>query len=789
MDYLPAHGRDGADPRSFALEANTIRPPALSTAPPGYIEVNTGESGAGEWSQWLEYWDALMRHKVAIVASALLGIVLAVAAALFETPLYGAGATLEVQAQLSQEQPFQGISFMNSFDPYLLQTQTQLLRSGMLQDRVYARMLQHRADPAGPGAAQHAAVIGGGPLAGVRRRLGMPSATPDWQSALQLAVGSLKVAMMKDTRIMTISAESTRPDVAADYINTLISEYMQQSLEDRWSMYQTTGTWLTRAQAELKSKLEQSERQLLDYAAASGLVVSGKNEDIAEQTLAQMQLEVSRAQADRIAKESVYRTALAQPADSLADVLDHGLMSQYQSKLADLRRELADATTSLTPAHPKVRRLEAQIDEVTAATKRETDNILNRMRTDYETALRRERQLTADLASQSKVLSNQDQKLIRYRMLQREVETYRNLYDTTLQKGKEATLASALRPINARIVDSARAARAPYRPNLTFNMILGIFGGLVGAVALVLVRESADASIRVPGAVTLSLNVRELGVIPAAKSDPDSLALTAPRPKALPAAKSSRPRLMSAEHTQSLESVELTTWNRKASMLAEAFRATLTSILSAEQNGRGRQVILVTSPSPQEGKSTVITNLAIALAEIHQRVLLVDADMRRPRLHSVFNQANTSGLSDLLREKTPCQEYPAEALGKRTHVPRLFLLPSGPGCVNVSRLFYSTRMADLAARLRNEFDAVLIDTPPVLSVADARILSRLADAVVLVFRAGRTTRDAAAMAVNVFEADGVPVFGTVLNDWNPRTMGRGYYPPDYTPYSSAGARL
>ena len=170
--------------------------------------------------------------------------------------------------------------------------------------------------------------------------------------------------------------------------------------------------------------------------------------------------------------------------------------------------------------------------------------------------------------------------------------------------------------------------------------------------------------------------------------------------------------------------------------MAESFRATLTSLLTTGSSREDRRVILVTSPSPQEGKSTVITNLAIALAEIDQRVLLVDADLRRPRLHTVLNQANTWGLSDLLRETTPCEDYPAEALCRKTHVPRLSFLPSGPGSVNVSKLLYSPRMDDLLERLRNEFDAVLIDTPPVLRVADARILSRLADAVVLVFRAG-----------------------------------------------------
>jgi capsular exopolysaccharide synthesis family protein len=228
------------------------------------------------------------------------------------------------------------------------------------------------------------------------------------------------------------------------------------------------------------------------------------------------------------------------------------------------------------------------------------------------------------------------------------------------------------------------------------------------------------------------------------------------------------------------EPVELMTWTHKSSAMAESFRATLTSILTTGSSREERRVVLITSPSPQEGKSTVITNLAIALAEIDQRVLLIDADLRRPRLHTALNQANTWGLSDLLRETTPCEDYPGEALCRKTHVPRLSFLPSGPGSVNVSKLLYSSRMDDLLLRFRNEFDAVLIDSPPVLRVADARILSRLADAVVLVFRAGVTTRESAALALNTFAADGAPVLGTILNDWNPRTMGHGHYGGAYT---------
>jgi capsular exopolysaccharide synthesis family protein len=190
---------------------------------------------------------------------------------------------------------------------------------------------------------------------------------------------------------------------------------------------------------------------------------------------------------------------------------------------------------------------------------------------------------------------------------------------------------------------------------------------------------------------------------------------------------------------------------------------------------RAPRVILVTSPSPREGKSTIVTNLGVALAEIKQRVLVIDADLRRPRIHTIFNQANTWGLVDLLSDSTPCAQYSVDALGRQTHIPGLFTLPSGPVTVDGARLLYSPRMTELLERLRGEFDAVLIDTPPVLSVPDARILSRLVDAVLIVFRAGQTQREAANMALSMFEADGAPVLGTVLNDCQPQYGGYGQY--------------
>ena len=221
------------------------------------------------------------------------------------------------------------------------------------------------------------------------------------------------------------------------------------------------------------------------------------------------------------------------------------------------------------------------------------------------------------------------------------------------------------------------------------------------------------------------------------------------------------------------------TWQHKLSLVAESYRAALTSILLSSQNGNRPRAIVFTSAGPGEGKTTTVTNLGIALAETNRRVLLIDADMRKPRLHDIFNLPNTWGLSDLLREKAPIETLPREALARETGIPGLFVLTSGPATVSISNLLYSSRTAELLRRFRQEYYAVLIDTPPMMQLADARILGRLADAAILVLGCGRTTRDAAKAAKQRLSADGIRLLGTILNRWNPKSASSygvyGYY--------------
>jgi receptor protein-tyrosine kinase len=218
---------------------------------------------------------------------------------------------------------------------------------------------------------------------------------------------------------------------------------------------------------------------------------------------------------------------------------------------------------------------------------------------------------------------------------------------------------------------------------------------------------------------------------------------------------------------------ERITWEQKDSEFSESFRNVLASILLPANSGETPRVLVVTSPQPGEGKTTVASNLAIALAEIKHRVLLIDGDMRKPRLHGVFDVPNTTGLSDLLTEKEAILDLPTEQLVRKTQIPNLFVIPSGPGPDGIFNKLYSPRMMRLFCRFREEFDHVIIDAPPCLEFADARILARNADGVILVFRANKTDKRTALAVVEQLMRDRIRIVGTVLNDWNSK-HGKGY---------------
>ncbi len=514
------------------------------------------------------------------------------------------------------------------------------------------------------------------------------------------------------------------------------------------------------------------------YALAVGLQFTasskgkdGDQENVASASVRLVQEELLKARADRMIAQSKYELLASSPPEALPQVLDDSSLREYESKLVDLKRQRAELSPSFTPDHPRMQKLEAQITELETALEAARQKVVTRLRNDYAAAESHEKLLNDEFAKQLDTVSSQAANEVHYNILKREVDTNRQLYESMLSKVKESSIASAMRASNFRIVDLAKPAGAPYKPNLMNNAMLGSMAGIFLGVVLVLLKEQADRSIQQPGDSSLYLGISELGVIP---SDRPTMLRRGQRPSALIPS-------VSGNTSNAGNPVELVTWQRQGSLIAESFRAVLTSIMFSEQRPR---VVVISSANPSEGKTTVSTNLSIALSEISQRVLLIDADMRRPRLHRLFDLKNDKGLSELLLSKHALKTSEVVGAVRESWIPGLHILTSGPWAANASTLLYSARLPEIIEITRQSFDTVIIDSPPMLHIADARLLAKHSDSVLLVLRAGKTTRTAGSMAIQKFVADGSTILGTILTDWNPDQNGYGY---DYKYYSSHAA--
>jgi capsular exopolysaccharide synthesis family protein len=734
----------------------------------------------------LEYWCMLRRRKGTLVLMACLGLLAGVLLTLPQTPVYQARTSIEIQ---NLNQNFLNMRDVNTttdeeaaqpsgFD---LQTQISILQSESVLKQVIAGL-----DLSTKLASAHR----NSRLSAWRKALRLPEskAAPAAEDVIRQVAANLKVRAVANTRLIEILYDSTDPRLAANVANALTAAFIQQNLESHFKTTQQTGEWLTRQMEDVRIKLEQSEEQLQAYAASTGLLFTSEKDNVAEDKLRQLQQVLSSAQADRVAWQSKYERVAAASPDSLPEVLDDATLKDYQVKLTDLRRQLAELSATLTPLHPAVKKVQAQVAALEAARDSERANVTRSIQNQFESAQRRERLLAASYDAQARLVTEQAGKATHYDILKREVDNNRQLYDSMLQHVREAGIASALHASNVRVVDPARAPTRPYKPNLVLNSILGLFaGGFFGLVFIVL-RERADRSIQGPGEAPLYLDVPELGVIPSAHAERSQSFAYYRQARGAETKKTEKEkrRILALQydgrwHVRVQKSpVELVTWRRPPSVLADSFRSTLASILYTGENGDRPRVIALTSANPREGKTTVASNLALALAEMGRRVLLIDGDLRKPRLHEIFHVSNEWGLSDLLDGAKPIAGLEATLAG--TGYSELYVLPAGSVASSISGLLHSPRALELLQRMRQEFDMVLIDTPPMLNMPDARVLGRLADGVILVVRSARTTKETAAAAGQRLVEDGTRLLGTVLNEWDPRKTSRPGYEYGYRPY-------
>jgi polysaccharide biosynthesis transport protein len=341
------------------------------------------------------------------------------------------------------------------------------------------------------------------------------------------------------------------------------------------------------------------------------------------------------------------------------------------------------------------------------------------------------------------------------------VDSNRQLYEAMLQRVKESSIASAMKPSNVRVIDLAKLPSKPYTPSLPLNAALGFLGGGIVGLAGIMIMSQVSISLQEPGDAASLLGVPELGVIPNAEQQKKLSRRTASRWIAAP-----NERLVPSDGS-------FVAWTAESSIVADSFLGVIASILfSGEKHARPR-VLVITSAGPGEGKTSASSNLARAMAQINAKVLLIDADLRKPRIHKIFGLENEAGFADLLKQPT-FSEKAAAALIQKTQTHNLDVLTSG-SAHSAANLFFSKSMPSLIAWCKSRYEMVIIDTPPMLLVPDARMLGPIADAVVLVIRAGQTTRNAAVAAHQRLTEDRSRVLGVVLNDWDARRPVGSYY--------------
>lgn len=729
--------------------------------------------GQGSWGMpameppKISHWRLAWSHKFLLTGFLLVGAVAGTAFVIFKTPLYEASTTVELVGfnqsfmNMSQVDPQAGTDTTTA-SASNIQTQTRILTSRSMLSRVVERI-----------SLEMTPVSSSPPtfFAKLRARIPYTQKEPleQMREAVKTAAATVLARGVGATRLIELSCESPSPEVAASFVNTLAAEHISQNLANRSSVTQRTSQWMDSQLEEAKSRMQDAGEKLREFVQKSGMDFFPQQSTLADSKLRQLQADVSGIQADRIAKQARWELARNTPIDSLPDVLNDPTLQGLKTNIVGLRREMAQLTATLTPEHYKVQRIQAQITELQQTLDKEETGVLKRLDNDYQEALRREKLLSAAYNTQTHTVGAQEDKASQYAMLKRDVEMAQQLYSSLLQQSNQAALIALVPTSNIRVVDPAIASSVPSSPVPLRDIPLwALMSASIGYGLLWLRATARNKKVQqlfnAPGYTRAVLGVPELGVIPSAAIQPKKML----KPPALRA-------LGIVTENGYPQQLEFATWQNKSSMLAESFRQTLTSIMRAKPEDHN-PLYVVTSVGPGEGKTTLSANLAIAMAAIGKRVLLVDADLRKARLHTLFGLKESVGLSDLLTLKGPLSNIVLEDFVNATQVPNLQVMTHGLApAANPAVLFFSGRVQELAVILQKNFDFVLLDTGPALLFPDARLWGRHSDGVVLIVRAGVTYQEGAIRVCRRFQEDGVPVLGTILNDFAPRDDSRGNY--------------
>jgi polysaccharide biosynthesis transport protein len=705
------------------------------------------QSSSGQQVHLLDRLSAIFRHRRIAGAAFVIVVGLMMVQTYSKIPLYRASARV-----LIQDERTTAVSNLSANDPIFWQdseqyynTQYSILRSRGLAKRVVQRLkLQNH--PLFNGTAPQSR----GPLSLVRetrQALGKsvrglfsrgttetPTEKPPVdESALESSLisqflGGVEINPEKQTRLVEVAYVSPSPEFAALAATTLAEEYAQQNIDLRLETINKNLLWLTDEVVKQEKKVTEAETAMARYREQQNALSLEDRQNIVVARLNTLNDTATRARTARLQKEASYNQLKSvdpksDAADSFAVISANLGVVEAKTRLNEQMAEKARLSARYLPGHPDLVKVEGQIESARAVLVAQRTRVIESAKNEYEAAVNEERSYSGQLEAQKGTAMDLDRKSGAYLVLQRQAETNRTIYQSLMQQQKELRVVSNSRTNNVLVQDRAEAPGGPFSPNARRDWFTALMAGLMVAVGLAFGIEYLDDTIKTPDDVTERLRLPLLGLVPSVRGKRVPL-LTEPVPHDF----------------------------------GEAFRSLRTSIVFTS-GAEGPRVIAVTSSQPLEGKTTTACNLGMVLALGGSRVLLVDADMRRPGLHTVIGASNEVGLSHLLVGQARVRDAV-----QKTSEPNLFVIAAGRIPPNPSELLSSERMNALLANLRSgPFDWVIIDTPPVLAVTDAVIVARAVSGVVFVIGSEMTRRVHAERAIETLTAGKTKSIGAVLN--------------------------
>lgn len=633
-----------------------------------------------------DYLRVLYKRKFTVLTFFIIVFVLVLIGALSITPVYEASTKV-----LIEKVDIYNLSMMNPYfmpyDPDFYETQLQLIKSSAVAQKVVKKLSLEKT---------YASYF-------PESRELFERDTPPTEFLTDVIRNGIKVVPIKNTKIVNIGFLSTDPEFAVLVANSVAEAYIEQMLEIRMSFSRYSIAWMTEKAEEEKEKLETSEKELQGYMRQHDIVALQDRIALTPEKVTEFNAQLIKAETKRKELETLYSQitkASLKDAETIPAIASDASLQALRGQIGNAEANIQDLSKKYGKKHPSMIKANEELKLLNERKRQEINRIIATIKNEYELARANELSLQGALSKSKSEAIKLNEKYIQYGVLAREAETNKQLYDALMKGVKEQSVTGELQNLRIWVVEKAKKPGSPVKPNKVLNVLLGIIIGLVGGGGLAFFFEYLDNTVKTPEELESRFGQAVLGVVPLLESKEGD--------------------------------IEKIVTQEPQNVISENYKSIRTSILLSSPD-KPPQSILITSMGPEEGKTVTSTNLAITIAHSGYSVLLVDGDLRKPRVHKIFGLDNAKGLSTYLAGASH------DVSIFKGPLQNLSILPSGPLPPNPSELLGSHRMHQLMKALRERFQIIIWDSPPLMTVTDSLILSRILDGTIVVTRAGKTT--------------------------------------------------